>query len=226
MEHPLVSIIIPYYNGDRFIAETLDSVFAQKYPNLEVIVVDDGSRPETLAVLDPYLGRITLIHQDNAGQAAARNTGLRAARGTIIGLLDHDDLWPADHLALMMPYLQSDTCDVVRGTTVCFELLPDGTRASSEAEVLPVLVGSMLYTRAIVDQVGMFDADLHEGEDVDWIIRMTIEHKARLKEIPNLALLHRKHDNNYSIIQPRFAARGTFNSIRKKLDRARGGQDV
>lgn len=226
MRQPLVSIIIPYYNGERFIGETLDCVSAQNYPNLEVIVVDDGSRPESLAALDSYRGRITLIRQENAGQAAARNAGLRAAQGSIIGLLDQDDLWPSDHLALMVPHLMSGEYDVVRGTTVCFEVHPDGTRSSSDAQVLPVLVGSMLYTRAIIDQVGPFDADLHEGEDVDWIVRMTIEHKARLKEIPNLALLHRKHDTNYSIVQPRFAARGTFNSIRKKLKRAREDKDV
>ncbi|MCP4359414.1 MAG: glycosyltransferase family 2 protein, partial [Chloroflexi bacterium] len=91
-EKPQVSVIIPTYNSARFLPEALDSVFCQNYDAYEVIVVDDGSTDNTLDVLKPYRDRIHYICQENAGSAAARNTGLWLAKGEFILFLDADDL--------------------------------------------------------------------------------------------------------------------------------------
>jgi glycosyltransferase involved in cell wall biosynthesis len=93
VSYPLVSVIIPTYNRAHTIAETIDSVLKQTYPNVELIVVDDGSKDNTQEVLRGYGARIRNIHQENAGQMAARNRGIREARGEIISFLDSDDLW-------------------------------------------------------------------------------------------------------------------------------------
>jgi glycosyltransferase involved in cell wall biosynthesis len=96
---PLVSVIIPCYNGAAFISEAIDSVLAQSYPNVEIIVVNDGSTDDTKQVLDRYLGVITALHQPNGGLASARNTGLRAARGEFVALFDADDICQPERLS-------------------------------------------------------------------------------------------------------------------------------
>src|SRR5512132_4544704 len=94
-----VSIIIPAYNVASFIGETLDSVWAQSFTDYEVIVINDGSpdTEEMERVLAPYLDRIVYLKQENQGAGAARNAGLRAARGNYIAFLDGDDVWYPTH---------------------------------------------------------------------------------------------------------------------------------
>lgn len=102
---PLVSVIIPAYNAAAFLAETLDSVLAQTYENVETIVVDDGSTDTTPQLLDSYRNRITVLRQANAGQAAARNNGARSAKGEFLAFLDSDDLWDSDKIARQVELL-------------------------------------------------------------------------------------------------------------------------
>lgn len=110
---PLVSVVIPSYNRATLIAESLDSVFAQTYPRLEVIVVDDGSTDGTEAAVAPYRDRIIYIRQQNQGLAGARNTGNARATGEFIAWLDSDDLWNPEKTALQVAYLRK------RPDTVC-----------------------------------------------------------------------------------------------------------
>ncbi|MFQ5801288.1 MAG: glycosyltransferase family 2 protein [Candidatus Methylomirabilales bacterium] len=93
-----VSVVIPTYNRGDTLPETLQSVFAQTYRDYEVIVVDDGSTDDTPAVMDPFRDRVHYIYQPNAGQARARNHGVRSARGEFIALLDSDDAWEPELL--------------------------------------------------------------------------------------------------------------------------------
>lgn len=105
----LVSVIIPAYNAAPYIKDTLDSVFAQTYRSFQVIVVNDGS-PDTAALeelLLPYRDRIIYIKQENRGLSGARNTGLRAATGNMVALLDADDIWMPDYLEEQTKFLQA-----------------------------------------------------------------------------------------------------------------------
>ena len=102
---PLVSVVIPAYNATAFLGETLDSVLAQSYTNLEIIVVDDGSTDTTPQLLDSYGDRIRVLRQANAGQAAARNYGAREAHGELLAFLDSDDLWDPDKIARQVALL-------------------------------------------------------------------------------------------------------------------------
>jgi glycosyltransferase involved in cell wall biosynthesis len=103
---PLVSVVIPSYNRAHVIGQTLDSVLAQTYRNLEVIVVDDGSRDATEMAVEPYRDRITYVRQENGGLAAARNAGLERARGEYVAWLDSDDLWNPEKIALQVAVLR------------------------------------------------------------------------------------------------------------------------
>lgn len=101
MKPGLVSIITPCYNGAKYIGETIDSVISQTYPDWEMIIVDDGSKDNSAQIVREYAekdSRITLVQQENAGSAAARNNGIRRAEGQYIALLDADDLWHPDFL--------------------------------------------------------------------------------------------------------------------------------
>ena len=104
---PLVTVVIPTYNRGFVLRRTLENVFAQTYPHVEVIVVDDGSTDDTKEVLRPYEDRIKVITQSNGGPAAARNRGIDAARGGIVAFQDSDDLWKPAKLARQVAILDA-----------------------------------------------------------------------------------------------------------------------
>ncbi len=105
---PLVSVVIPAYNAEGYLAATIESVLAQTYRPLEVLVVDDGSSDGTVALARSFGDPVRVIEQENKGPAGARNTGFAEARGDIIALLDADDLWMPERLAACVDLLQSD----------------------------------------------------------------------------------------------------------------------
>ena len=96
---PKVSVIIPTYNGAQYIKQAVDSVLAQTYDDYEIIVVDDGSTDDTAELLRPYGDRITYLYQENRKLPAARNTGIRTARGQYLAFLDSDNLFLPHKLA-------------------------------------------------------------------------------------------------------------------------------
>lgn len=105
-----VSVIIPAYNAASYIKETIDSVFSQTYRHFEVIVINDGS-PDTIIlerVLQPYRESIVYLIQENRGLSGARNTGIRAAKGNLISLLDADDIWLPDYLEQQVAFLRDN----------------------------------------------------------------------------------------------------------------------
>lgn len=111
--NPLISIVIPNYNGVLFVAEALESVFNQDYMNKEVIIVDDGSTDGSLELLRTYEGKIRLIETENLGAAAARNAGLLAAKGELIAFLDSDDIWVVNKLNLQVQKMVEEGADLV-----------------------------------------------------------------------------------------------------------------
>src|SRR5689334_3376981 len=104
---PTISVIIPFYNGSRFIDEAVASVQAQTYPAAEIIIVDDGSRPEEAACLRKHESACTVIRMaENRGVSMARNTGIAHASGDWLAFLDCDDLWTPNKLEVQVAYLQ------------------------------------------------------------------------------------------------------------------------
>lgn len=185
----LVSVVIPAYRAAQSIATTLDSVLAQTFQDFEIIVVNDGSpdRDELEKVLAPYQDRIIYLHQDNQGPAGARNTGIRAARGEYVALLDADDLWEREHLAAQFAVLQADpSIDMVyadaviigdvpeRGRTV-MELCPSSGDVTFESLVMRQctvhLCVSVARRKTLVD-AGLFDPAFRGTEDIDMWLRI------------------------------------------------------
>lgn len=237
MERPLLSVIVPTYNGASFLEEALESVCAQNYRPLEIIVVDDASTDATLEVARRFMGdaraALRLMSQPHAGcPAAGRNRGIKASTGQIIGFLDQDDIWPAHKLALLLPHLLSEDepLDVVLGHTQMMQLTtPDAGRRTLEAAVDPVdymLLSSALFKRHVFETVGDFDESLrYFGDDLDWFIRAK-ERGLSIRQLDAVTLYWRIHDSNASHDPGiRDHARGYDRAltevIKKKLDRRR-----
>jgi glycosyltransferase involved in cell wall biosynthesis len=193
MEFPAVSVVIPIFNGEQYLRKTLESVFAQTYRNYEVICVDDGSTDGSPAILQSYAGSVTVLRQANAGQSAARNAGVRSARGNYVAFLDQDDLWYAHKLERQVRVLD-DQPDVV--LVHCDEdwIDPSGTvlrrgvtganRVSRHEALLTKLMGkeasfimpsAMLIRRETFERIGGFDSSLQGYEDFDLCIRLRLQ---------------------------------------------------
>jgi len=113
MAEPLVSIITPVYNGERFIQETVESVLTQKYPRLEYIVLDDGSSDRTLDLLKPYDEKIRLVRHANMGHPQTVNKGFRLARGEILSVVNADDPLRPDAVEILVePLTRQKDCIV------------------------------------------------------------------------------------------------------------------
>ena len=196
----LVSAVIPTYNYARFVGRAISSVLAQSYADLECIVVDDGSTDNTEEVIAAFGPAVRLIRQPNQGLSAARNTGIRAARGRYIAFLDADDAWHADKVSRQVALLDSHPETAVVGCGVRL-MSADGetlggkefdAQASGHADlraqqrrvaVREFWVGGSgsgaLVRREVFDEVGLFDTSLKAAEDWDMWMRLAARYTIR-----------------------------------------------
>jgi glycosyltransferase involved in cell wall biosynthesis len=201
-----VSVVIPVYNGERFLAEAIASVIAQSRPAQEIIVVDDGSTDGSAAVARAFGPRVTLLQQANAWAGAARNTGIAAAKGTALAFLDADDLWPPDKLEAQVGTLEAhEHLDLVFGQVVQFHH-PAGEEL---APVSGPIAGNMVARRASFDRVGPFITEYRLGEFIDWYGR-AVDAGLRMLTLDRVVLRRRIHDTNTGILsanaRPDYAA--------------------
>lgn len=222
--NPLISVIIPAYNAEQFIAEALSSIKAQNYAPIEILVVDDGSRDNTSRVVSETAPDARLIVQKNAGASAARNTGMRQARGDFICFLDADDGWFPGKLRAQVDYLATHPeVGVVYHKWLVWKPEADGSfrvpvipsmppAESIDAEnsgwlYCQLLLDSIVHTstvmfrRSVLDEIGFFDTKLQTGEDYDYWLRVS-----RICQIHKLA-------GTYSFYR---AAPGSLTSSPKK----------
>ncbi|MCX6714779.1 MAG: glycosyltransferase family A protein [Candidatus Uhrbacteria bacterium] len=220
MNNPLISVIIPVYNGERHISHALESVFAQQYPNLEVIVMNDGSTDNTAQILKTYTDRIRVITQANQGQSAARNTGIKHAKGTILGFLDADDLWTHHHIQSLLPHLlQNEPYDTARGFSQFFRSVENKRTEITKKFFALELLGSALFRTSVFDRVGLFDETMRQGEDLDWRMRFE-EARCIEKRVDATTVLCRRHASNMTNANE-VSVKGRIEAFRKKLQRER-----
>lgn len=191
---PLVSVIIPAYNARDFVLDAVNSVLAQDYRPLEVVLVDDGSDDGTADLVRDQAPAVRVIRQSNAGAAAARNRGLNEASGELICFLDADDGWfPGKLKAQVAHLLANPDVGLVYHQWLVWHPDADGVHRLPEAPPVPtaapvvaaesgwiyhrLLLDCLLHTstvmirRVIAEQVGGFDTELQVGEDYDYWLR-------------------------------------------------------
>ncbi|MBW4664429.1 MAG: glycosyltransferase [Chroococcus sp. CMT-3BRIN-NPC107] len=183
---PIISVVIPVYNGAKTIKETVESVLQQTYQNFEIIVINDGSQDETLAVINNIQNqKIKLFSYSNAGLSASRNRGFARACGEFITFLDADDLWTKDKLEAQLEALQQNPQAAVAYSWTDHidedgKFLRPASYTSCNGNVYErILVGNFLAcgsntlirTQAL-KQVGGFDESLNSAEDWDMWLRL------------------------------------------------------
>ena len=228
---PLVSVIIPAYNAERYIAEAIDSVLGQTYSSREIIVVDDGSTDRTAEIVAGYAQTVRLIQQQNRGPAAARNTGIREAHGEFVSFLDADDIWTRENLELQIAFLRRHPDHVLSygwvrffsdrpagdlfETVPCPDKRPTGdVWANLIRDTIWATCAAVLRTSAL-SQVGVFDEALPIGEDYDLWLRLAAHGKCGY--VPYMVAGVRLHPESTTKTSPFVLVPPAVRVIRKHL---------
>jgi GT2 family glycosyltransferase len=221
---PLVSVVIPTFNGARFLAEAVENVRAQGYPAIEIIVVDDGSFDDTPEVVARLPVDVRYLRQQmNFGASAARNRGIRDSSGAYLAFLDVDDQWPADNLQRLVDHLVAHPdLDLVHGYGQILRFDPRTQRYEFEGnphESFRFSIDAGLYRRRVFERVGLFDTELKFGEDTDWY-RRARELGCRIEALEEVTLHVRRHDQNMTRGKS-LVELNTLRVLKRALDRKR-----
>ena len=221
----LVSVIVPVRNGEAFLAEALESAFAQTWEQLEVIVVDDGSTDGSAAIAASFPG-VTLLTQAPQGTAGARNAAVAASRGELLAFLDADDLWPPTKLELQAGYLISHPdVDVILGrqdlivepgVSLPAWVARDGGLDRARGSTQPL---SLVTHRRIWELVGPFTPGLLFADDTDWLMRAG-ELGVRIEMLEEIVLHRRIHGANITYDDDALR-RGLALALKGRIDRRR-----
>ncbi|MDH4129322.1 MAG: glycosyltransferase [Spirochaetota bacterium] len=186
----LVSIIIPSYNRANYLLEAIESVLAQTYKPIELIIVDDGSNDNTYLCVDKYLKNhcVRYYYQQNKGVSSARNTGIKLSRGEYISFLDSDDLWDKRKLEYQMSFILSqseyyvcytDEIWIRNGVRVNYNNRYQKYSGYIYKHCLPLCIigpSSILLKREVVNDIGLFDESLAVCEDYDYWLRLSLKY--------------------------------------------------
>ena len=215
--NPLVSVILPVYNREEFVARAIESVFAQTYPHWELLVVDDGSQDGTRAVVESYGSRVKLLSTNRKGAYGARNAALAQARGDFVAFIDSDDRWLPARLEIQLPLFTPGVGLVFGNAQVWdargsrphlrrhtyFDLLPPCRGNVLEQLALRNFIpqSSVVVRRSCLDVVGPFSTVVDIGCDhVKWIeIAMCYE----MDFVPDVVFEFTPHRGNLSRNLPR-----------------------
>jgi glycosyltransferase involved in cell wall biosynthesis len=211
-----VTVVIPVFNRAQLLPEAIDSVLAQSWPDVSIVIVDDGSTDGGAdAVERRAYDNVRVVRQDNAGPSAARNRGLAAVRTRLVTFLDSDDLMVPDRIETQAEHLASDpSIDAVIGLeqieVAAGVTPPRWVRGLPPVEVFPRYYNmSVLLDRAWLDRVGGFDESVHIGEDIDLMVRLraagahvaTLDRVVVIRRVNGDNLIYREDEVDGSMLQ-------------------------
>ena len=205
MKHPCVSVILPVYNGERYIRQSIESILAQTYQDFELLVIDDGSTDGTAGIVKAYENRLRYIRQPNSGASHARNQGIRLSQGKHVAFQDADDLWEPEKLAIQVNFLDRHPdvglvhcdCEIIdeEGHTIFRSKHSEREEGYWRLFQQGHAVGmySVMLRRELLDKTGLFDEEFPKAglEDVDFWARLgkiTLFHC-----LPTVLVKHRFH---------------------------------
>jgi glycosyltransferase involved in cell wall biosynthesis len=203
---PQISVIIPVYNGEKYLSAAIDSVLSQTVDDFELIIINDGSKDKTEEVIKKYSSSKIIYHsQHNQGQVSAINYGIELSSGKYIALLDADDIFISNKLALQIDVLNSmPEMDMVFGHVRQFisPELPDDIKKKRKCTETPMAgyaPSGAMFRKTCINQIGSFDSQWRLGFFIDWYMRAK---QAGLKDyLLNEILLERRiHDHNQGVL--------------------------
>jgi glycosyltransferase involved in cell wall biosynthesis len=224
---PLISCIVPVFNGERYLREAIDSIFAQTYGTLEILVADDGSTDGTPGIVAGFGNRLRYLRQDNQGPAAARNLGLGAASGELVAFLDADDLWHPEKLERQMARFQARPelgyCVTYSQNFWIPELRAEAEKYRDHRVAQPVpgyVTQTLLARRAVFDSVGPFNTALAHGDSTEWFLRAAAR-GATMEILPDVLTYRRLHGENRSRLEASASREEFLQILKSSLDRRR-----
>lgn len=225
VNEPLVSCIVPVFNGERYLEEALDSVLNQTYQRLELIVVNDGSSDGTSRVIAEFGSRVRCVDQLNSGPAVARNRGIAEATGDFIAFLDADDLWLPEKISCQMERFRAQVALDVSVTYIqnfWEEEPPDQIYERSRHPMEPMPGYSsptMVARRTVFERIGLYDPALKTSACRDWFIRAR-EQSVVFDMLPRVLVRRRLHQTNMSRLPGKIDDYARL--VKRHLDRQRG----
>lgn len=221
----LVSVIVPVRNGERYLAAALQSVLAQNYTPLEIIVVDGHSTDRTVEIARSFPS-VRVLPQQERGVGDAYNLGLAAAQGAWIAFLEHDDLWTSDKLRVQLGYMQQHPQVLCSLTKARFFLEPGCTYPKSfkpewlETPQSGCILSTFLARREVFGVVGTFNPALRNSGDVDWFARAK-DRSVQVEFLPDVLLEKRVHDENVTHSQAQTSQREMLLALHASIRRQR-----
>ena len=227
MTKNLISVIIPVYNGERYLAEAINSVLNQNYQPIEIIVIDDGSTDKTSKIVKSFGAKVKYFCQNNSGSATARNYGISIANGDFLAFLDADDLWVENKLTLQIEIFNNDSeVDIVFGKVQQFFSPELDENIKRQIYCNPDLMtgyipSAMLVKKDSFWRVGEFESKWKQSEFADWYVRST-ELKLKIINLPDLVTKRRLHKMNKGLQQGKELNIEYVRMLKASLDRRRG----
>lgn len=206
-----ISVVIPYFNAERTISRTLDSVYSQSCPPTEVIVVDDGScdgAADYVGTLQKSYG-FRLVRQQNTGVSGARNAGVASANHDLLSFLDADDLWKPDYLESLLPRFDKEETGLVFSRLEWIDqddhLLGVSNKIVSEPTLERLLLGNFvgsgsnfIIRRSCFEAIGGFSTDLVGTEDYLFVMEFFLQRKWRAVQVPDVLVQYRRITDSLS----------------------------
>jgi glycosyltransferase involved in cell wall biosynthesis len=220
---PLISVIAPAHNAVSFYDRWIGSLLAQNYPNLEIVLVDDGSADGLAARAQAGPPFLRYIRQENRGPAAARNTGIAAAGGELIAFLDLDDLWEPGHLKRMAAALvEAPHAYIAQGLIRNFCYGEDGCAYYCSRAYRFINLGSAVFRRSVFDYCGVLEEQMRFGEDFDFLIRCWEQGMVK-RDVNEVSLYYHRHAANMTHGKTPMEM-GAVAIYKRHLDRLRSGR--
>jgi len=223
--NPLISIIIPVYNGQSYLAEAIKSILDQTIKEFQIIIVDDGSDDNSADIIKSFSGPIEYHYLTNGGTAAARNFGVQNSKGSFLAFLDQDDLWTENKLEIQLSaFSKNSELDVVFGHVQQFyspetdEIFRQNNKCPSHP--MPgYLPSAMLVKKDAFLNTGFFESAWQIGEWANWYVRAREKH-LKMMMLPEVVTLRRIHAANKGVIQRR-SLNEYVHILKASLDRRR-----
>lgn len=226
-EYPLISIVVPCFNGEKYLGEAIESALNQTYPNIEVIVVNDGSTDGSLKVAKSFLPKVRIFSQANKGESAARNKGIKWAKGEYLNFLDADDYFLKEKIWKCYEPIAKGYDVVFCEFESVFETpgwfnhrgAEKNQTWDSKEPVFHSLSASIassapLYHKKVFEKVGEFDERIQVQQDIDFFFRVALK-GLQIKKLSERLIKIREHDSPFRV-------RNQSNHALKALE----GQDI